>query len=699
MLIRSCARVGGTMRKLRALFALICFLYLNGLGPTAVNAQSRRGVTPEDYLSFKFVGDPHLSPDGKVVAYVLTTIDQKKNRRDSSIWVVLADGSAAPRRLSAEGFSSSSPRWSPDGKTLAFLSARASDLPAGESPKSQIYLLSIAGGGEAVALTKLKNSVQSYQWSPEGSRIVLVSTLGPMDGVAAADRKSDVRHYTHIQYKYNDSGWFDDKRRHLWVVGVPGGEAKQITEGQDWNDTDPQWSPDGTRIAFVSDRTGKAYDNSHNTDVWVIPAAGGPLTRISDHAYEDENPRWSPDGKQILFTGQTAVHQFPKLYLADSAGGAASQLAVKDLDTIPGELRWPAPGSAFFSAGMKGETHIFRADLGSHSFSAVTSGPRGIHAFDVSESTGKMAYLANDFQHLDDLYISNLDGSGERQLTHVNSDLWLQLELQPVERLEYKSTDGWPVEGFFVKPLGWQADKKYPMVLVIHGGPEGMFGVDWYHEFQVYAAKGWAVFFCNPRGSTGYGEKFERGEINNWGGMDYQDIMAGVDAALKQYPWVDANDLGVTGGSYGGYMTNWIVSHTNRFKAAVTLRSISNFISDEGTRDGSYGHEEYFKGIVFDEFEKYWEASPLKYARNVHTPTLILHSDNDFRVPIEQGEQWFRALQHYGVPSEIVFFPRENHNLTRTGEPKHLVESLNWQIYWFERYLNGNASAKPPDAQ
>jgi dipeptidyl aminopeptidase/acylaminoacyl peptidase len=691
------------MRKLCPLFVVICLLYLGSLGSPAARAQNKRGVTPEDYFSFKFVGDPHISPDGKVVAYVLTTIDQKKNKRESSVWVVPADGSAAPRRLSAEGFSSNSPRWSPDGKTLAMLSARASDAPAGETPRSEIYLLSFASGGEAIALTKLKNGVQSYQWSPEGSRIVVVSTSGPMDGVAAADRKSDVRHYTHIQYKFNDTGWFDDKRRHLWVVSVPGGETKQITEGQDWNDTDPQWSPDGTRIAFVSDRTGKAYDDSHNTDVWVIPAAGGTLTRISDHAFEDENPRWSPDGKQILFTGQTAVHQFPKLYVADSSGGAASEMVLKDLDSIPGELHWQTSNTVLFAAGVKGETHIFRADpsvpdRGVRTFTALTSGPRGIHAFDVNQSTGKMVYLANDFEHLDDLYISGLDGSGERQLTHVNSDLWAQLELQPVERLPYKSTDGWAVDGFFVKPLGWQAGKKYPMVLVIHGGPEGMFGVDWYHEFQVYAAKGWAVFFCNPRGSTGYGEKFERGEINNWGGMDYQDFMSGVDAALKQYPWVDANDLGVTGGSYGGYMTNWIVSHTNRFKAAVTLRSISNFISDDGTRDGAYGHRDYFKGIVFDHFDQYWDASPLKYAHNVRTPTLILHSDNDFRVPIEQGEQWFRALQHFGVPSEIVFFPRENHNLTRTGEPKHLVESLNWQLYWFDRYLNGNSAAKPPDA-
>lgn len=687
------------MRKLCAASAVAAFSLLAVLGAGVMRAQTRRGITPEDYFAFKFISDPRISPDGKAIAYVLTTIDQKKNRRESSIWLIPADGSSAPRRLSSEFFSASSPRWSPDGKTLAFLSARSSEPSAAEKPKSQIYFLSISSGGEATALSKLKNGVQSFQWSPEGSRLVVVSSSGVMDGVATADRKSDVRHYTHIRYKFNDTGWFDDKRRHLWVVNVPDGDAQQITEGQDWDDTDPQWSPEGTRIAFVSDRTGKAYDDSHNTDVWVIPAAGGALTKISDHAFEDESPRWSPDGKQILFAGQTAAHQFPKLYLADSSGGAASQLAVKDLDMIPSDIHWPAPGSMFFSAGVKGETHIFRADAAARTFSAVTSGPRGIHAFDLNESTGKIVYLADDFEHPADLYISNLDGSGERQLTHVNSELWSQLELQPVERLPYKSTDGWAVDGFFVKPLGWQAGKKYPMVLVIHGGPEGMFGVDWYHEFQVYAAKGWAVFFCNPRGSTGYGEKFERGEINNWGGMDYQDIMAGVDAALKKYPWVDSNDLGVTGGSYGGYMTNWIVSHTNRFKAAVTLRSISNFISDDGTRDGAYGHEDYFKGILFDDFDQYWDASPLKYVRNVRTPTLILHSDNDFRVPIEQGEQWFRALQHYGVPSEIVFFPRENHNLTRSGEPKHIVESLNWQLYWFERYLNGDSKAKPPDAQ
>ena len=303
----------------------------------------------------------------------------------------------------------------------------------------------------------------------------------------------------------------------------------------------------------------------------------------------------------------------------------------------------------------------------------------------------------NDFSHLDDVYTSALDGSGERKLTDANAALWKTLDFASVERMTYKGADGWDVDGFLVKPLGWTAGKTYPMILSIHGGPAGQYGVDWYHEFQVDAAKGYAVFFTNPRGSTGYGRKFQRGIELQWGGNDYVDIMNGVKAVIAANPWIDTTRLGVTGGSYGGYMTNWIVGHTGMFNAAVTLRSISNFISDDGTRDGAYGHKNDFGGDIFEKMDLYWDRSPLKYVKNVSTPILILHSDNDFRVPIEQGEQWFRALKHFGKTAEIVFFPRENHNLTRTGEPKHLVESLNWQLYWFDRYLNWNAGAIAPD--
>jgi len=671
---------------MRALIAVLVFSSL------AFSAPPKRGVTPEDYYAFENIADPHISPDGKQVAYVLTVVDQKKNRRDNSIWLVSIDGKTAPRRLSAEGFNSNSPRWSPDGTRLAFLSSRE-----GEGTRPQICMLNM-NGGEAQVLTHMKNGVNAFQWSPDGKRFVVVSRTGPSDNIPAGARKSDVRHYSHISYKFNDTGWYDDKRSHLWVADTATGVGKQITAGDDWNDTDPQWSPDSTRIAFVSDRTGQEYDNGHNKDIWVIAADGGPLIKISDHEYDDAQPRWSPDGKQIAFAGQVQRRQFPKLYVAPAAGGK-STLLVEDLDLIPTGLQWgPGAKELRFETGVKGQMHVFRVDMDGHKVAPVTSGERAVRAYDFNANAGVMTYLANDFQRLDDLYAAGLDGKGERQLTHLNTALWQGLEMAAVERLPYKSTDGWDIDGFLVKPVGWQPGKKYPMVLSIHGGPAGQFGVDWYHEHQVYAAKGWAVFYCNPRGSTGYGQKFERGIVNNWGGMDYQDVMSGVDAALKKYSWIDGDRLGVTGGSYGGFMTNWILGHTTRFKAAVTLRSVVNFISDDGTRDGAYGHEEDFKGFLFDEYDQYWAASPLKYARNVKTPTLILHSDNDYRVPLEQGEQWFRALKHYGVNAEFVIFPRENHNLTRTGEPKHLIESLEWQCYWFDRFLNGSAGAKAPDA-
>jgi len=655
-----------------------------------------RGVTAEDYFAFETLGDPHFSPDGSTIAYVVTTVDQKQNRRRSEIWSVPVDGSRPATALTTAPQSSNSPRWSPGGRSIAFLSARP--MPgdaAADTPRTQVWLLPL-DGGEPRRLTNLLNGVSAFQWSPDGLRLVVVGRSGPSD---TAKSPSDVRHYAHANYKFNDSGWFDDKRTHLWVVDVKTGFAAPITSGDDWNDADPQWSPDGRKIAFVSDRTGKAFDMGRNTDVWVIDAAGGALTKISDHTSGDNSPRWSPDGQTIAFLSSVPEKSHPKIWLASSNGGAPSKLAADGVDLIPGGLRWAEGGKAlYFETGFKGTSQLFRVDLAARKAAPVTSGDRTVHFVDIHDKTGRLVFAVNDPTHLDDLYVSDLSGRNEKQLTYLNAALWKQMKLSPVERVAFKGADGWDVDGFFMKPVGWEAGKTYPMILTIHGGPSGQFGFDWYHEFQVYASRGWAVFFTNPRGSTGYGEKFERGIELNWGGKDYVDVMNGVDAALVKYPWIDKDRLGVTGGSYGGYLTNWIISHTNRFKAAVTIRSISNFISDDGTRDGAYGHADDFTGDIFDKLDLYWNASPLKYVRNVKTPTLVLHSDNDFRVPIEQGEQWFRALQHFGVPSEIVFFPRENHNLTRTGEPKHLVESINWQVYWFERYLMGNASATPPDA-
>jgi dipeptidyl aminopeptidase/acylaminoacyl peptidase len=687
--------------------ALLCATTLC-LAVSFTVAQQLRGITPEDYFAFEFVSDPNLAPDGKLVAYVVTKVDRAQNRRNSSIWIVATDASRAPWQFTTSPQNSNSPRWSPDGKWLAFLSARPSAdagtgtaTPASDQPRNQIYLLSMSGG-EARRLTNLKNGVSTFRWSPDGARMIAVSRIGPSDNRADSrpenKERSDVRHYKDSSYKFNDSGWFDDRRTHFWVVELGSGNAKQITEGNDWNDSDPQWSPDGTRIAFVSNRTGKEYNENRNTDVWVIAADGSSLTKISDHDESDNNPRWSPDGKTIAYTGELHDQDHPKIWLAPSTGGKPSVLAVDNLDLIPSGMEWSADGnSIYFETGVKGEFQIFRADLKRRTAEQVTKGPRAVRNADFNWTTSSMVYLANDFKHLDDIYVANLSGGSERKLTSLNEALWKQLQFANVERFTYKSADDWDVAGFLVKPIGWQEGKKYPLILSVHGGPAGQYGVDWYHEFQVYAAKGYAVLFTNPRGSTGYGQKFERGIAGEWGGKDYQDVMNGVDAGLKKYPWLDAEHMGVTGGSYGGFMTNWIVGHTDRFKAAVTLRSVVNFISDEGTRDGAYGHTPDFGGDLFEKFDLFWDRSPLKYAKNVKTPTLILHSDNDFRVPLEQGEQWFRALKHFGVTTEIVMFPRENHNLTRTGEPRHLVESLNWQLYWFDRFVNGNTNATAPN--
>jgi dipeptidyl aminopeptidase/acylaminoacyl peptidase len=653
----------------------------------AASAQTaRRGVTAEDYLAFEQAGDPQISPDGKSVAYTVTTINPKTNRRVTRIWTIAETGAPEARPFTEEGASSSSPRWSPDGKALAFLSAG----PGGAAgSKTQIWVMARTGGAARQA-SKLENGASSFEWSPDGTRFVCLTRTGP-----PASKTSDVKHYTRANYKFNDTGWFDGKRSHVAVVDAATGEAKQITNGDDWNDLDPHWSPDGTKIAFVSNRTGKEFDFDHNSDVWTIPAGGGALTKISDHAGPDRSPRWSPDGKWIAFLGSVDEEDAPIVYLAP-AGGGASRAVSKGFDQMVADLQWGDGGKAlYFTSGVKSRTNIYRIDAASGKVEQMSQWNGNVHALSMAPN-GAMVHLANDFEHLDDVYVPRLEDGKATQLTHLNKELWGQLEMAHVERVPYKGEDGLDIEGFLVKPVGWQPGKKYPMVLSIHGGPAGMYGVDWFHEFQVYAGYGWAVFFCNPRGSTGYGNKFQRAVAGEWGGKAYTDIMRGVDEALRQNPWIDAERLGVTGGSYGGFMTNWIVTQTNRFKAAVTLRSIANFVSDDGTRDGAYGHARDFGGDIFQNFDAYWKYSPVRYAGKVKTPTLVLHSENDFRVPFEQGEQWFRALQHYGVTSEFVLFPRENHNLTRTGEPKHLVESLKWQVYWFERFLDGKADARRP---
>ncbi len=675
---------------MRSFLAVCSVLALSAIVSYAADGQSRRGITPSDYYSVETAGDPHISPDGKLVAYTVTTIDRKQNRKITQIWMAALDRSREPWAFT-DAESATSPRWSPDGHALAFISARH-DPRSGALQKAQIYLLSMSGG-EARRITDLKNGVTALEWSPDGQKIACVAKIGPSDSVPPGKPRSDVRDYTAAEYKVDGKGFYDDRRDHIWVVDVAKAATTQITFGDQRNDSTPRWSPDGQRIAFLTQRTDKSL--LRDSELNVIPAAGGAPVRLPAPETALSALRWSPDGRSLAYVGSVDEVAIPKIWISPADGG--KYRLVSQTVTYPNDIEWTKDGTAFYVSGAyRGEHPLFRLDIASGKPTELASG-LVILSMDVDETAGKIVYASADYQHPADLFIADLKGKELAQVTHVSDKLLSAVTLQPVERLPFKAPDQWDIEGFFLKPLGWQPGKTYPMILMIHGGPNGMWGVNWNLEAQSYAAHGWAVLMTNPRGSSGYGEAFQRGVNEQWGGKAYQDIMAGVNAAILKYPWIDPNRLGVTGQSFGGFMTDWIVGQTNRFKGAVTLAGISDLISVEGTRDGFYGHDRDFGGDLWKNFDLYWKYSPIRNAPQVKTPTLILHGDSDQRVPLGQGEEFFRALYHFGVPTELVIFPREPHSL-RT-EPKHLIEVLEWQIYWFDRYVAGNTAAVKPNAE
>lgn len=653
-------------------------------------AEGRRGIAPVDYYSLDAAADPHISPDGKLVAYTVTGIDGKLNRKISQIWMAALDGSRQPWPFT-DAESATSPRWSPDGRALAFISARH-DPRTGALERAQVYLLSMSGG-EARRITDFKNGVSALQWSPDGTRLACTSRLGPEDAAPTGKERDDVKDYTNPEYKADGKGFYDTRRDHIFVVDVKTGGARQLTFGDQRNDGSPAWSPDSARIAYLTARTDMSL--LQDGELNIVSAAGGTPTRISAPETSLGNLRWSPDGQSLAYTGATGEEAIIKIWISPVNGGKY-RLASETV-TYPGELDWSEDSkSLYFTGAFRGEHPLFRLNLATGKPAQLASGVV-ISSIDIDQRAGKIVYASASYEHPGDIYAADLEGKPLAQVTHLNRKLLSELDLQPIERLPFKGADGLDVEGFFVKPVGWQPGKSYPMILMIHGGPNGMWGTTWNLEAETYAAHGWAVLMTNPRGSSGYGEAFQRAVNLQWGGKAYQDIMAGVDAAIAKYPWVDRERLGVTGQSFGGFMTDWIVGQTTRFKGAVTLSGISDFISVEGTRDGFYGHDRDFGGDLWKAFDLFWQYSPVRNAPRVKTPVLILHGDSDQRVPLGQGEEFFRALYHFGVPTELVIFPREAHSL-RT-EPKHAVEVLKWQTYWFERYVAGNTAAVKPNAE
>jgi dipeptidyl aminopeptidase/acylaminoacyl peptidase len=655
-----------------------------------------RRITADDIYGFRLAADPALSPDGQRIAWSVTTVEKEHNDYRSSIYVANVDGSNA-RRLTTSDAKDTRPAWSPDGKQIAFLSNR--------SEKGQIWLIR-ADGGEAWQVSNLDQGVSTFEWSPDGSRFAAVSkSVTTTDKADGADKEeSDVRHITSIRYKADGEGFLDGKPKHLWVIPVDGSDAVQLTSA-DVHDDSPRWSPNGREIAFVTNRS-EGRDWNTVSEVWTIPADGGnerPV--VSGETVRFGSPAWSPDGTQLAIIGnwdaESGGAKNDDLWLVPAGGGDLTNLT-PDFDRSVGDSAmsdiytpsqtypvWSADGeSVLLTISDSGSTHLYSVSTGAGDIQRLTNGDQRVSGFSLSSDGSTIAYVSATTVNPGDIHVMSTSGGDASRITSLNDDFLAGIALpEPEEFWVASQSDGQQIQGWILKPVDFDPSKKYPMILQIHGGPHGMYANAFMHEFQLMAARGYVVVYTNPRGSQGYGEAFTTYTHMAWGEKDMPDVMAAVDHVVAQ-GYVDESRIGVTGGSYGGYMTLWIIGHSDRFKAAVTQRCVSNLYSFFGTSDIGWTFGAYnFGGTPWENRERFMKYSPITYVANMKTPLLIVHSELDYRCPIEQAEQVFISLKKLGREVEFVRIPDENHNLSRSGKPKHRIERLEHIIGWFDRYL------------
>ncbi|MET0260847.1 MAG: S9 family peptidase [Gaiellaceae bacterium] len=637
-------------------------------------------MRPSDLYELRWADDPRLSPDGRTAAFVVWSTDRETNDYTASIWLVAVDGAAQPRRLTRGKKQDVAPRWSPDGSRLAFASNR-------DSKAKQLYVLPVEGG-EPLQLTELSEDVTEVVWSPDGTRIVFSARVRDSAYEEEDERKRRPRRFERLQYKLDDEGWIGDRRRHLFVVPADGSAPPvQLTDG-DFEDAAPSWSPDGRRIAFASARQ-EHWDTEVERDIFVVDAEGGEPERLTggDSCYEA--PAWSPDGSAIACRWAPGGFDYPRhgqIAVLDASTGERRVLTESlDRNCAPyPEIREPVwdGDSILFVLEESGYNALYRVGADGAGEPEAVLGEVWVTAFDCV--VGQIAHAATTPTSLPEIY------TGEGRLTDVSS----AVEASEPERFTAVSADGSEVEAWIIRPLGFE-DGRYPLLLNVHGGPFAQYGNRFLDEFQVQAGAGYAVLYSNPRGSSGYSEEWGRairGPIEGgegWGSRDYEDVMAVLDEALERFDFIDPERLGVLGGSYGGFMTSWIVSHTDRFQAACSERSVNNFVLEGGSGDIGWA----FKGIVgeywFEAPDAYLQISPSKYAANITTPLLILHSEDDLRCPLGHAEDLFAILRVLKRDVELVIFPAESHNLSRTGSPAHREMRFEAILDWFERTLVG----------
>ncbi|HVS84516.1 MAG TPA: S9 family peptidase, partial [Gaiellaceae bacterium] len=597
-------------------------------------------MAPEDVYALTGVGDPRISPDGARVAYQVGWIDQEKNEYRGAIWVAPLDDPSNGIQFTSGEKRDGAPRWSPDGHWLAFVSNRGPD----KTPP-QLYVMP-AAGGEARKLTDGKEGVESFSWSPDSSRIVFARRVRDAAYEEEDDAKREPRRFTRLLYKLDSVGWLGDRRKHLFVVDVEGGaEARQITDG-DCEDDDPVFTPDGRNVVFASLR-GDDWDLEMITRLYEVSADGGEPRQLTGDGGSYGGLSFSPDGTKLAFRFEVEDGTYPhhsQIGVMD-ADYSSERILTTSLDRQCGPyplLREPAwdGDRIWFSAEDRGNVHLYSVPHdGSAEPELAVGGERLIGLFDVRE--GAVAYTATTHTQPMELFV------GEQRATDVTKGFAEGRTLAEPERFVAMNGDV-EIDAWIARPAGFEEGKRYPMLLNIHGGPFAQYTTGFFDETQVYSGGGYAVVWANPRGGSGRDEEWGRairgpfdGGGPGWGSVDYEDLMAVVDTVLERYDFVDPARLGVLGGSYGGFMTSWIVGHTNRFKAALSERAVNNMVSAFGSSDIFWVFERQFGGTMWENVDGWLKMSPTTYAQQIETPLLVMHSENDLRCNIEQGEHLF----------------------------------------------------------
>jgi dipeptidyl aminopeptidase/acylaminoacyl peptidase len=689
-------------------FWLIMALFAPQLAAAAQGAPAaQRPITIDDHFQIREVEGPKLSPDAQWVAYTVKTPSLKEDNSEQRIWMVpFAGGEAVP--LTAEGVSSGNPRWSPDGKYLAFLSAR-------QEGKTQVWLLNRIGG-EAQRLTETPQDVDTFEWSPDSKRLCLILRDPTTEELEAAKKKDDDKEgedkpaqkkknktqkpwvIDRLQFKVDEVGYLDRRRTHLYIFDLATKKLTQITSG-DYDDSDPAWSPDGAQLAFTSNRTSDP-DRNYNNDIWTVAAGntgkGAHPTQLTTNPGDDHAPTWSPDGKWIAYVTQTEpkLFEYATRHLAVSpATGGEAKILTRSLDRNVDQIRFATDSkSLYFIADDDGTQNVCRIAITGGEVTRPIGGRVMVYSYSLAKS-GEIAAQIDKMDRPSEVYALPASGGAPKQITHTNDALISQLKLSPGEYVHFKSQDGTTVSGYLYKPLDYTPGKKVPTLLRPHGGPVWAWYAEFQPDIQLFAANGYAVLLPNPRGSSGYGQKYCQAIFADWGNKDYQDDMAFVDFAVEQ-GIADPDKLGVGGWSYGGISTDFIIGQTTRFKAAISG-------AGEALNTALYGHDQYQKDYETElgrpwENEALWDKlSPFYKVAKITTPTLFMGGNIDWNVPILGGEQMYQALKSLGRETELVVYPDEYHEFKT---PSHMKDRLQRYLAWYAHYVKGDsAPATPPE--